>query len=121
MELKAYGCYALAGVPGEVSVSATSPVGRDISKLAYCICAADGKVVSRYKTPVSDKTAKLKVNLPAGSYSLRTTDGSCFYGSVPFTVLRADNPYELSGAAAEAALSAPGRLANIELETELEG
>lgn len=119
VELKAYGCYALAGVPGEVSVSATSPVGRDISKLAYCICAADGKVVSRYKTPVSDKTAKLKVNLPAGSYSLRTTDGSCFYGSVPFTVLRADNPYELSGAAAEAALSAPGRLANIELETEL--
>ncbi len=119
VELKAHGCYALADAPGEVSVSATSPTGCDISKLAYCICDADGKVVSRYKTPVSDKTAKLKVNLPAGSYSLRTTDGSWFYGSVPFTVLRADNPYELSGAAAEAALSAPGRLANIELETEL--
>ena len=115
VELKTSGCYSLADTSGELTVRATSPAGCDISKLTYCLCDEAGKVVCRYREKLSEKAATLKVNLPAGRYTLRATDGTWFYGSVPYLVLRRDNPYELTGDAAKKATRAPGRLAGLEL------
>lgn len=115
IELTARGCYALADTPGTLSVTATSPAGCDLSELKYCLCDTNGTVVARYRDAVGEKTANLLVNLPEGDYTLRATDGTWFYGSVPYTVLRRDNPYELTGAAAKAALKAPGVLGDLEL------
>ena len=115
IELSAQGCYSLADTPGELTVKATSPAGCDLSKLVYCLCDEAGKVVCRYKEKPTGKAVRLKVNLPAGRYTLCATDGSWFYGAVPVLVLRRDNPYELTGAAAEKATRAPGRLAHVEL------
>ena len=115
IELTAQGCYSLADTPGELTVRATSPAGCDLSKLVYCLCDEAGKVVCRYREKVAGKPTTLRVNLPAGRYTLRATDGTWFYGSVPYLVLRRDNPYELTGDAAEKATRAPGRLANLEL------
>ena len=115
IELTARGCYALADTPGTLSVTATSPAGCDLSQLKYCLCDTNGTVVARYRDAVGEKPANLLVNLPAGDYTLKATDGTWFYGSVPYTVLRRDNPYELTGAAAKAALKAPGVLGDLEL------
>ena len=65
IELKAQGCYSLADTPGELSVKAWSPAGRDISKLSYCICDESGKEVCRYRDKVSGRQAKLAVKPPA--------------------------------------------------------
>ncbi len=119
IEISARGCYSLADTPGEVAVSAASPAGCDLSKLRYCICDETGRVVCKYREQVSGKPVRLKVNLPAGRYALKATDGTWFYGNVPYAVLRRDNPYEISGEAAEAATKAPGRLANLELVESL--
>ena len=115
IEIKARGCYSLADTPGTVNVSATSPGGCDLSGLMYCICDKSGAVVARYKDKVGEKDADLLVNLPAGEYEIKATDGTWFYGSVPYVVLRRDNPYELTGDAAKAALKAPGVPGNLEL------
>ena len=115
IELTAQGCYSLADTTGELTVKATSPAGCDISKLSYCLCDESGKEVCRYREKVTGKQTKLAVNLPAGRYTLRATDGTWYYGSVPYLVLRRDNPYELTGDAAERAACAPGRLSNLEL------
>ena len=94
IELTAHGCYSLADMTGELTVRASGPEGFDISELAYCLCDASGRVVCRYKDKLSRKAKRLKVNLPEGRYALRATDGTKFYGSVPYVVLRRDNPYE---------------------------
>ena len=119
IELSAKGCYSLADTAGELTVRATSPAGCDLSELAYCLCDEAGKVVCRYREKLTEKPTTLTVNLPAGRYTLRATDGTWCYGSVPYLVLRRDNPYELTGEAAEKATRAPGRLANVELVQEL--
>lgn len=115
IELKAQGLYALADTPGTLTVTATSPAGCDLAGLKYCLCDTNGTVVAQYRDAVGEKPAHLLVNLPAGDYALKATDGTWFYGSVPFAVLRRDNPYELTGAAAQAALKAPGVLGDLEL------
>ena len=115
IELTAQGCYSLADKPGKLTVKATSPAGCDLSGLTYCLCDEAGKVACRYRGKPTEKPTTLAVNLPAGRYTLRATDGTWFYGSVPYLVLRRDNPYELTGDAAEKATRAPGRLANLEL------
>ena len=119
VELTARGCYSLADTPGELTVKATSPAGCDISKLTYCLCDESGKVVCRYREKLSGKQVTLAVNLPAGRYTLRVTDGVWFYGSVPILVMQRDNPYELTGEAAEKATRAPGRLEGLELVQSL--
>lgn len=115
IELKAQGLYALADTPGTLTVTATSPAGCDLAGLKYCLCDTNGTVVAQYRDAVGEKPAHLLVNLPAGDYALKATDGTWFYGSVPFAVLRRDNPYELTGAAAQAALKAPGVPGDLEL------
>ncbi len=115
IELSANAGYALEGTSGELTVSAVSPAGRDISKFAYCICDESGKVVAKYSEPVGAKPVTLRANLPHGRYALKATDGKNFYGGVPYVVLRKDNPYELTGKAAAAAMKAPGRLAKLTL------
>ena len=119
VELAVRGRYALAGRPHTLKVSATSPAGCDISGLKYCVCDAAGEVVLRYREAVSAKEVPLLVNLPKGDYELRTTDGTWFYGSVPLSVLRADNPHELTGRAARSAEKAPGVPGNVKLVEEL--
>ncbi|MGN0846424.1 MAG: LamG-like jellyroll fold domain-containing protein [Kiritimatiellia bacterium] len=119
IEIKAAGCYSLADTQHTVSVTATSPGGCDLGGLKYCICDASGTVVARYRNAVGPKEAKLLVNLPAGDYEIRATDGTWFYGCVPYSVLRCDNPYELTGEAAREALRAPGVLGNLELVQSL--
>lgn len=115
IEIAATGCYALANTTGILSVRATSPGGCDLSNLHYCLCDADGKVVSTYKEKVGAAEVRLNVNLPAGRYALRATDGTWFYGSVPVVVMRTDNPYELPPAAGDR----PGRPRRMELVSEL--
>lgn len=119
IELSAHGCYALADTPGTLTVSATSPAGCDLSALRYCLCDTNGTVVARYRDAVGPAPAKLLVNLPAGEYTLKATDGTWFYGATPVAVLRRDNPYELTGAAAKAALRAPGVLGDLALVESL--
>lgn len=101
VELTAKGCYSLADARGELTVRATSPAGCDISDLSYCMCDEAGNVVCRYKEKLTDKPTKLAVNLPAGRYALKATDGVWFYGSVPYLVMRRENPYERAGDAVE--------------------
>ena len=115
VELRATGRYALADTPSPLHVSATSPAGCDLAGLRYCIRDKAGKVVARYDEKVGDKTATLLVNLPKGAYELCATDGTWYYGAVSLDVLRADNPYELTGDAARRAEKAPGVPAHVEL------
>ncbi len=119
IEFTARGLYALEETSGTLTVSATSPAGCDLSHLNYCLCDAKGQVVARYGDAVGAKTSRLLVNLPAGDYTLRATDGTWFYGSVPVAVLKRDNPYELTGDAAKAALKAPGVIGDLEPVTSL--
>lgn len=69
-----------------LEVKCASPVGIDLSELKYCIHTKDGKPVVVFRDTVKAGPVKLPVNLPAGDYVLRTTDGDWFYGCVPFTV-----------------------------------
>ena len=115
IELKALNTYSLADTVGELVVSATSPAGCSLKSLKYCLCNEAGQVVATYKNAVNDKPAVLKVNLPAGRYTLKATDGEWFYGSVPYLVMRKDNPYELPATASDR----PGRPRNLELFASL--
>ncbi|MGN0853123.1 MAG: LamG-like jellyroll fold domain-containing protein [Kiritimatiellia bacterium] len=115
IELKAHGLYALENVTGELVVSATSPAGCSLKSLKYCLCDSAGKVVATYPNPVSDKPAVLKVNLPAGQYVLKATDGEWFYGAVSCLVMRKDNPYLLASAATDR----PGRPRDLQLVASL--
>ncbi len=120
IEITARGCYSLADTPGTITVSATSPGGCDLSGLKYCICDKAGNVLARYRDAVGPQT-DLLVNLPAGEYELKATDGDWFYGSVPYVVLRRNNPYELKpGDVAEKILPvAPGVPSGLELVQSL--
>jgi hypothetical protein len=115
VELSAHGLYALEETPAAVMVSATSLAGRDLAQFRYCLCDAAGKVVARFDDAVGPKAATLRPTLPAGEYALRVTDGRDFFGATPFVVMKAENPYELTGAEAAAALKAPGVLGDLEL------
>ncbi len=115
IEITAIGCYSLANKTGEVTVSAVSPAKCDLSSLKYCIRNEKGEVVCTYKDAVNDKKTKLQVNLPQGNYTISATDGTFYYGAVPYSVLPDGNPYVLAGEKAKAALKAPGHLSNLEL------
>lgn len=69
-----------------LDVRTTSPAKLDLSELKYCIHTRDGKPVVQFRQTVSHDTVKLPVNLPAGLYVLRVTDGDWFYGCAPFMV-----------------------------------
>ncbi len=86
------GSYALADTTSETSVSAKGADGADLSSLRYCICDMSSNVVCRYRDHVAAKPTRLKVNLPAGRYIVRTTDGTNFWGAAPYVVLRRENP-----------------------------
>lgn len=73
-----------------LDVRTTSPAKLDLSELKYCIHTREGKSVINFRQKVSRDTMKLPVNLPAGLYVLRVTDGDWFYGCAPFTVRPAD-------------------------------
>ncbi len=88
IEITVRGCPAIADEPSTLTVSATSPGGCDLSGLKYCICDSSGKVLARYRHPVGPREANLLVHLPPGDYTLKTTDGTWFYGAVPCTVVR---------------------------------
>ncbi len=120
IEITAVGCYSLDNKIGEVTVSAFSPAKCDLSSLKYCIRNEKGDVVCTYKDPVSAKKSKLRVNLPRGDYTISATDGTFFYGSIPYIVLSAGNPHVISRDRAKAALNAPGHLSNLELIETLE-
>ena len=79
--------YALENESARVDVTAESPAGCDLAHLKYCVCDAAGKPVAVYGKVAEAKMADLLVNLPAGNYEIRTTDGVWFYGAAPFTVL----------------------------------
>ena len=110
IEITAQRLYAVEGASGAVTASATSPRGLDLSKFRYCLCDKSGTVVTNYDDAVGPNAVSLAFTLPAGEYALRVTDGQVFYGNVPVVVLKGENPYELTGAAAKSALSAPGVL-----------
>ena len=110
IEISATGVWAVAGEPCVIEAKATSPAGCDLSGLHWCLCDASGAVVTSWRKQTVGKHAKrLKMNLPAGSYRLRATDGTWFYGDVPVNVLRRHNPYELADAKGD------GRPANLKL------
>ena len=119
VEIKARGCYSLEHEKNSLRVSTTSPAGCDLSDLKYCLCDKSGKVVATYKNAVGAKWTELLVNLPAGDYELKTTDGTWFYGSVSYSVLKRDNPYELTGDEARSATKRPGVPGNLELVQSL--
>ena len=109
IEITATGVWAVAGKDAVIEAKATSPAGCDLSKLHWCLCDASGAVVTSWKQPVGKHAKRLKMNLPAGTYRLRATDGTWFYGDVPVNVLRRDNPYELADAKGD------GRPVNLKL------
>ena len=110
IEISATGVWAGAGESCVIEAKATSPAGCDLSSLHWCLCDASGAVVTSWKKQTVGKHAKrLKMNLPVGTYRLRATDGTWFYGDVPVNVLRRDNPYELADAKGD------GRPANLKL------
>ena len=99
VELTGKGLYIVAGTPGEATITATNPSKRDISNFRYCICDLSGKVLRTLGEVRPGEAAKIKVDLPEGRYTISTTDGTRFCGSVPYTVLRRKNPYELKSGA----------------------
>jgi hypothetical protein len=102
VELKGSGCYAIAGTPGEPEVLATNPSKDDVSKFRYCVCDESDKVVKTFGPLQLGKKVKLSIDLPAGRYTIRATDGERLCGSMPYLVMRAENPYELKTAAKHA-------------------
>ncbi len=69
-----------------LEVKTANPAHLDLSALKYCLHTKDGKPIVTFRQKVEAGTTKLRVNLPAGRYVLRTTDGDWFYGCAPFTV-----------------------------------
>ena len=82
LELSAQGCYSLADKTGEVTVKVRGLPDGDLSRLKYCVCDAEGRIVCRYREHPSKKPQKLKVNLPAGKYEIRATDGESFHSCI---------------------------------------
>lgn len=70
----------------QLEVKTTSPAKMDISSLKYVLHTKDGKSVVSFRQKVGKAAVKLRVDLPAGQYVLRVTDGDWFYGCAPFTV-----------------------------------
>ncbi len=99
VELKGTGCYSIAGEPGGPEVVATNPSKDDVSAFRYCVCDESGKVVKTFGPLQLDKKVRLAVDLPAGRYAIRATDGKRLCGSLPYLVMKAENPYELKSAA----------------------
>jgi len=99
VEMKAKGTYALAQRSSALEVRSTSPAGYDLSRLRYCLCADGTNVVCQWRNKVGPVPARLTLNVSAGTYALRITDGTWYYGSVPVTVLPAENPFLREGEA----------------------
>ena len=94
IDIRATGLWAVAGKQSVIEARATSPAGCDLSSLHWCLCDASGTVVTSWrKQSVDGHVKRLKMNLPAGSYRLKATDGTWFYGDVSVNVFRSGNPY----------------------------
>ena len=107
IEIRATGVWAVAGENAVIEAKATSPEGEDLSGLHWCLCDASGAVVMSWKPSVAGRTKRLKMNMPAGAYRLRATDGTRFCGDVPVNVLRRDNPHLRDGALSPAEVHEP--------------
>lgn len=99
VELCGTGLYSVAGMPGEATITAANPSRRDVSKFRYCVCDESDNVVETFGPLRLGQKVKLGINLPAGRYTIRATDGQRLCGSLPCLVMRAENPYELKSAA----------------------
>lgn len=93
IEIHATGLWGVAGDSFTVEAKAKRSDDDDLSQFHWCLCDASGAVVLSWKRSVAGRAAHLKVNLPAGSYRLRATDGTQFCGDVPVRVLPRENPY----------------------------
>ena len=93
IKIHATGLWGVAGESFTVEAKAESPDGGDLSQFHWCLCDASGAVVLSWKKSVAGRDAHVKVNLPAGAYRLRATDGTQFRGDVPVRVLPRENPY----------------------------
>ena len=93
IEIHATGLWGVAGESFTVEAKAKSLDGGDLTKFHWCLCDMSGAVVLSWKKSVARHTGRLKVNLPAGAYRLRATDGTQFCGDVPVRVLPRENPY----------------------------
>ena len=82
VEIHATGLWGVAGESFTVEAKAKSPDGEDLSGFHWCLCDASGAVVLSWKHPVAGRAKRLKVNLAAGAYRLRATDGTRFRGDV---------------------------------------
>lgn len=107
IEIRATGVWAVAGENAVIEVQATHPEGSDLSGFHWCLCDASGAVVMSWKSSVSGRSRRLKMNMPAGAYRLRATDGTHFRGDVPVNVLRRDNPHLRDGALPPAVVHEP--------------
>ena len=107
IDIQATGVWAVAGENAVIEAKATSPAGCDLSELRWCLCDASGTVVTTWKQSVVGRAKRLKMNLSAGAYHLRATDGTWFYGDVSVNVLRRDNPFSRDGAWAPAVVREP--------------
>lgn len=72
--------------PAKITAQTESPKQLDVSHLRYCIQTSDGRPVVTFRDAPSSSPTEIPVNLPAGDYQLRTTDGTWFYGCAGFTV-----------------------------------
>lgn len=107
IEIRATGVWAVAGENNVIEAKATCPDGDDLSGFHWCLCDASGTVVMSWKSSAAGRTKRLKMNMPAGAYRLRATDGTRFCGDVPVNVLRRDNPYLHDGALSPAVVHEP--------------
>ncbi len=92
-EIHATGLWGVAGESFTVEAKAKSPDGEDLSGFHWCLCDASGAVVLSWKHPVAGRAKRLKVNLAAGAYRLRATDGTRFRGDMPVHVFPRENRY----------------------------
>ncbi len=93
VEIHATGLWGVAGESFTVEAKAKSPDGDDLSGFHWCLCDASGAVVLSWKNPVAGRAKRLKVNLAAGAYRLRATDGTRFRGDVSVRVFPRENRY----------------------------
>ena len=94
VEIHATGLWGVAGESFTVEAKAKSLDDEDLSQFHWCLCDASGAVVLSWKKhSVTGRAKRLKANLSAGSYRLRTTDGTRFRGDVPVRVFPSDNRY----------------------------
>ena len=93
VEIHATGLWGVAGESFTVEAKAKSPDGEDLSQFHWCLCDASGAVVLSWKHPVIGRAKRLKVNLAAGAYRLRATDGTRSRGDMPVRVFPRENRY----------------------------